>query len=157
MKTPIETQLRPDADTLWAGLVMFPCHLEMSGSWICQGQLRASNPIQRQLYPSLTCQDRCILVNDTCYEYRFVPNLNNDSMDCGVGNHYLSYLSQNIGIHGINVVLTVSCKDVKVQGKSIYFNLSTVDSEFKLQTDQDNRLPNAKLSQLLKAVTNFIT
>ena len=137
--------------------VMFPCHLEMSGSWICQGQLRSSNPIQRQLYPSLTCKDRCILVDDTCYEYRFGPSLNNDSMDCGVGNHYLSYLSQNIGIHGINVALIVSCKDVKVQGKSIYFNLSTVDSEFKLQTGQDNRLPNAKLSQLQKAVTNFTT
>ena len=136
--------------------VMFPCHLEMSGSWVCQGQPRSSNPIQRPLYPSLTCQDRCILMDDTCFDYKSVPNLNNDSMDCGVSNPYLSYLSHNFGIHGIVMVFIVRCIDVEVQAKSIYINSTTTNSEFDLQTGQvDNRFPNAKLYQLRKAVTKF--
>ena len=86
--------------------VMVPCDQRLATDLICKNQPRVHNPLQRPVYPSLRCQERWLLIDDTCYECKPVYN---DSMSCVGDTSYLSYLNKNFGNRGINVIFTTDC------------------------------------------------
>ena len=88
--------------------VMLPCDIPFTADWICKYQLRLHNPTLSQIYPSLKCRERAVLIDDTCYEYKLVPNLKN-GMRCLDDKPYILYLNDILANKGINVILNIGC------------------------------------------------
>ena len=97
----------------------FPCYASISRYWICK-HYAVSHRIIRQLdLPSLLCRDRSLLIDNTCYEYKFASHLGNGSNVCGFDNACLSYLNQNLAPHGISIIFIVKCTDFKMHDKNV--------------------------------------
>ena len=83
--------------------MMFPCTLRISPYWICKKHVKTHNAIPKRDYPSLRCGRRCLLINKTCYHYKFVPTLKNYTVTFDIDNFNLLYLTQNLANHGVHI------------------------------------------------------
>ena len=130
--------------------VMVPCDKRVSIDLICKHQPRAHNP-QRPVYPSLRCQEACLLIDDTCYEYKLSlsTGLGNDNVGCAEWKPYISYLNKNFANHGINVIFTIGCSVISEFETDIQVRMS-------FQNDSVNYLStNVKALELRKSDTGL--
>ena len=113
---------------------MFPCRLPISPFWICKKHVKTHNAIPKKDYPSHRCVRRCLLINNTCYHYKFVPTLKNNTMTFDTDKFNLLYLTQNLANHGVHV---------KLMGGHI---VRKIAAESVKSTIQDNRTTASRLS-----------
>ena len=82
---------------------MFPCDKSISFYWLCKSSIKTHNAIQKMVYPSLWCGNRYLLINNTCYQYIFLPSTNNHSINCRVAKLDVLYLNRILANHGVEV------------------------------------------------------
>ena len=128
---------------------MFPCNAKISRYWICKHYATARDSIHHQEYPSLSCRDRSLMIDNMCYEYRLVPRLDNDMLNCGFDNAYLSYVNQNLARHGISIMFIQNCTDLNIYGNKLQGIMSFHNHGY-------HRTPTkVKIFQLKTSGTNF--
>ena len=96
---------------------MFPCDVPFSRYWICKHYALTQNAFHQLDRPSLSCRGRSLLTNNTCFVYRLVKSLGNDSIVCGFDNAYLVYLNQILAYHGVSIKFILRCSDLKIRDK----------------------------------------
>ena len=101
---------------------MFSCDVPISRYLICKHNTVAQNQntIHQQGLPSLLCQERCLLVDNVCYEYRLVPRLGNDAVICAFDNAYLSYVNKNLAHYDTSIIFILRCTDLKIYAKNVH-------------------------------------
>ena len=82
---------------------MFPCDETISLYWICKSPIKTHNAIHKMVYPSLWCANRYLLINNTCYQYIFLPSTNNDNIKFRVAKLDVLYLNRVLANHGVEV------------------------------------------------------
>ena len=97
------------------------CDVPVSRYWICKhsGMAHNNNSIRQLGHPSLLCRGRCLLIDNTCYEYRLISRFGNDNDVCVFDAAYLSYVNQNLARHDINILFILSCTDLKLYSKDV--------------------------------------
>ena len=96
----------------------FPCNVPFSRYWICKHYIAENTTRQRDL-PSLSCRGRSLLIDNTCFDYKLAPRVENASIVCGFDNAYLLYVNQNLAHHGISIIFILRCTDLKIHYKNV--------------------------------------